>query len=157
MSDKAAAINELESAYEKFRAPIAGLADDAYSEVWLGEWNLSQLLAHMNGWFREMSGAIERAGRGERPTPEGVDYSKADEWNVGFAKNAKPGKAALAEFDEGFKMYLGAARNLPDTMYGIDPEKGRPKIGNRLLDGAGIHHFNEHQGDLDSWLKSREK
>jgi hypothetical protein len=85
MADKATAIHDLELGYQEFRGPIERLDEAAYSEVWLGDWNLSQLLAHMGGWFREMTGAIERAGRGERPTPAGVDYSKADERNAGFA------------------------------------------------------------------------
>ena len=155
MSDKESAIAELEAGYREFRQPLASLADDDYGEVWLGEWNLSQLLAHMSGWFREMTGAIERAGRGERPTPEGVDYSKADDWNSGFAKDAKAGTDALVDFDTAFDRYVGAARALPDSMYGVDPEKGRPRIGNRLLDGAGIHHFKEHQPELSAWLKAR--
>ncbi len=157
MADKTSAIHDLEAGYEEFRKPIASLEDEAFTEVWLGEWNLSQLLAHMSGWFREMTGAIERAGRGERPTPEGVDYSKADEWNASFAEDAKAGTAALVEFDGAFQGYVAAARALPESMYGIDPEKGRPRIGNRLLDGAGIHHFKEHQGELAAWLKARSK
>lgn len=157
MSEKTTVIHDLEAGYQAFRAPLEALKDDAYSEVWLGEWDLSRLLAHMSGWYREMSGAIERAGRGERPTLEGVDYSKADEWNVGFAKQAKPGKAALADFDDAFKTYVEAARALPDSMYGIDPEKERPRVGNRLLDGAGLHHFAEHQPELTAWLKSRKQ
>ncbi|MGE3075752.1 MAG: maleylpyruvate isomerase N-terminal domain-containing protein [Dehalococcoidia bacterium] len=157
MADKAAAIHDLESGYQQFRKPLESLDDAAYTEVWLGEWDLSRLLAHMAGWYREMTGAIERAGRGERPTPEGVDYSKADDWNAGFARLAKPGKAALADFDDAFAVYVAAARALPDSMYGTDPEKGRPKIGNRLLEGAGIHHFKEHQPELTEWLAGRGK
>ncbi|MBE0607887.1 MAG: hypothetical protein IH609_00765, partial [Dehalococcoidia bacterium] len=75
MATKAEALAALDSGYQKFRAPLAALDDAAYAEPWLGTWNLSQCLAHMEGWYREMTAAIERVGRGERPTPEGVDYS----------------------------------------------------------------------------------
>ena len=44
---------------------------------------------------------------------------------------------------------------LDEGLYGIDPEKGRPRIGNRLLDGPGLHHFDEHRPQLESWLASR--
>lgn len=153
MTDKATAIAELEAGYNNFRSKIAGLADDAYSEVWLGTWSLDQLLAHMAGWYREMAGAFERVGRGERPAPEGVDYSKPDPWNEKFAAQAKHGKAALADFDAAFDTYVGAARRLGDDRYGIDGE--RPRIGNRLLQGAGTGHFEEHGPELEEWLKKR--
>lgn len=155
MATKAEVLGELDAGYEKFRARIAGLGEDAYAEPWLGTWNLSQCLAHMAGWYREMTGAIERVGRGERPTPEGVDYSNADTWNDRFALEAKPGRAALEAWDAAYRGYRDAAGALPDRLYGEDPEKGRPLIGNRLLDAAGIHHFAEHQPDLENWLKSR--
>lgn len=155
MTDKATAIHDLEFGYQEFRGPIEGLDDAAYSETWLGRWNLSQLLAHMAGWYREMKGGFERVARGERPTPEGVDYSDADSWNAKFEKDAKPGKAALADFDAAYASYLGAAQALPEDLYGVDAERGRPKIGNRLLQASGIGHFAEHQEQLDARLKSR--
>lgn len=153
--DKAAAIAELETKYVAFRDLIASLPDEAYREPWLGEWNLGQLLAHMAGWFREMAPAFHRVGRGERPTPDGVDYGKTDEWNAKFAAEAKPGRAALDDFDEAFHVYYAAAQALDERLYGIDPEKGRPRIGNRLLDGPGLHHFDEHRPQLEAWLATR--
>ncbi|MEO9254810.1 MAG: maleylpyruvate isomerase N-terminal domain-containing protein [Tepidiformaceae bacterium] len=155
MTDKAEAIAKLESKYDTFRASIADLPDAAYNETWLGTWSLSQLLAHMSGWYNEMTGAIGRVGQGQPPAPAGVDYSDADSWNAKFAQDAKPGRAALADWDQYFKGYRDAAQALPDSMYGIDPEKNRPRIGDRLLEGAGMHHFDEHQEELDQWLKSR--
>lgn len=155
MATKAEALAALDSGFRKFRAPLAALDDGAYAEPWLGTWNLSQCLAHMEGWYREMTAAIERVGRGERPTPEGVDYSNADTWNEKFALRAKPGRAALQAWDAAFRAYRDAASALPESLYGEDAEKGRPLIGNRLLQAAGIHHFEEHQADLEKWLSSR--
>src|SRR5690349_13797766 len=154
MASKSEAIAELEKCYADFRGKIAGLSDEKWSERWLGDWSLSQLTAHMGGWFKEMTGGIERVGRGERPTPEGVDYSNADTWNAKFTATATPGKEALQIFDLRFKNYLEAAKQLPEDLFGTNPE-GRPKIGNRLLDTAGIHHFAEHGEQLDAWLASR--
>jgi len=155
MADKQEALSTLDAGYNQFRAGIADLPDEAFAQTWLGEWNLSQVLAHMAGWYREMTGALERVGRGERPVPEGVDYGNSDAWNAKFAPQAKPGRAALTEWDEAYAGYRGAAASLGDALYGIDPEKGRPLIGNRLLQGAGIGHFEEHQPQLDEWLRSR--
>ncbi|MGH2634287.1 MAG: DinB family protein [Tepidiformaceae bacterium] len=155
MADKTEAIAELQAAHDRFRARIADLPDAAYGETFLGTWNLSQLLAHMAGWYGEIKGGFERVGRGERPVPEGVDYSDADTWNVKFAANAQPGRAALAQFDAAYAAYAGAAQALAADSYGVDPERGRPKIGNRLLEGAGIHHFGEHTPEVESWLSGR--
>ena len=155
MTDKAAAIHDLELGYQEFRGSLHNVEEDRYKETWLGEWNLSQLLAHMAGWFREMTPAFERVSRGERPTPEGADYSKSDEWNAGFAKNSKPGTAALKDFEEAYAGYLAAAKALPDNFYGQDPESGKVRIGNRLLQASGIGHFAEHQPQLDAWIKAK--
>ncbi|MCK9517820.1 MAG: maleylpyruvate isomerase N-terminal domain-containing protein [Dehalococcoidia bacterium] len=153
--DKSAAITQLEDAYTGFREQIADLPHEAYHETFLGEWNLNKLLAHMAGWFREMSGAIERVGKGERPTPEGVDYSDPEPWNARFAQQSKDGPAALDDWDNAFHQYYAAAKALDESFYGMDPEKGRPKVGNRLLDGAGVHHFAEHRPQIEEWLRSR--
>ena len=64
MSDKAQAIAELDAAHDRFRGQIAELPDAAYGETWLGTWDLSQVLAHMSGWWREMSGGFARVARG---------------------------------------------------------------------------------------------
>ena len=154
MATKAEALAELDIAHDTFRARIANLPEEAYREVWLGEWDLARLLAHMAGWFHEMTGGIERVGRGERPTPEGVDYSSADTWNARFTATATPGKASLAVFDLRFREYRDAAAALDESSFGVN-DQGKPKIGNRLLDGAGVHHFGEHQEQLDAWLAER--
>jgi hypothetical protein len=155
MSAKQDVIGKLESEYSAMRGAIEALPEDAYSQTWLGEWNLDQLLAHMAGWWLEMSGAFDRVARGERPVPEGVDYSDADKWNEGFAAAAKHGKAALQVWDDAFAKYAGAANSLGEDLYGLDPERGRPRIGDRLLDASGIAHFGEHRPQLEAWLAGR--
>ena len=154
MSSKSDNIAELELAVASFRARIINLPDEAWHEQWLGHWNLSQLLAHMAGWAKEMTGALGRVAAGQRPTPEGVDYGAADAWNAKFAATASPGRHQIAAFDLRFKEYLEAARQLEEEQFGKSPE-GKLKIGSRLLDGAGIHHFAEHGAELDAWLARR--
>jgi hypothetical protein len=155
MASKQEALAELDEGYQDFRRQIVGLPDSAYAEDFLGEWNLSQLLAHMSGWFREMTGAIKRVSRGERPTPEGVDYSDADKWNDDFAREAKSGARAFEDWEAAYRAYYDAAAALPEELYGVDPEKGRPRIGNRLLQTAGIDHFKEHRQHLEAWAARR--
>ncbi|MBI2765119.1 MAG: maleylpyruvate isomerase N-terminal domain-containing protein [Chloroflexi bacterium] len=155
MSDKASIIGELERDYVDFRELITPLPNEAYSETMLGTWNLNQLLAHMAGWYREMAPAFGRVARGERPAPEGANYADADSWNAKFAAMPKVGAAALEDFDHAFHEYYAAAKALDDSFYGIDAEKGRPRIGNRLLEASGTHHFEEHRPQVEAWLQSR--
>ena len=65
------------------------------------------------------------------------------------------GTAALVDWDAAYNAYRSAASALGDDKYGVDPERGRPLIGNRLLQASGIAHFEEHQPQLDAWLESR--
>lgn len=155
MPDKSASLATLESKYQEFRERISGLPAHAYDEVWLGEWNLAQVLAHMAGWFGEMTAGLKRVANGERPTPEGVDYSDEDAWNGRFAASASPGTGALAAFDAAYANYRDAAIALSEDKFGVDPQTGKPRIGVRLLDGAGVHHFDEHRPQIDEWLSKR--
>ncbi len=156
MATKEEAIAAFETAYAEFRAKLDALDDKAWDETWLGAWKTEHLLAHMAGWAHEMTGGLERVKAGQRPTPEGVSYTDTDGWNAKFASTASPGKAAIASFELAVKQYLAAARALPDDSFG-EGENGKPKIGNRLLDGGGTHHFGEHGAELDAWLASRSK
>ena len=157
MSDKVESLATLESKYQEFRAKIAALPTDAYDEVWLGEWNLAHLLAHMSGWFGAMTTGLKRVANGERPTPEGVDYSDEDAWNAKFAASAVAGRAALTSFDDAYSSYRSAAQALPEDKFGTDSQTGKLRIGGRLLDGPGIHHFDEHLPQIDEWLSTRHR
>lgn len=154
--EKSEVLNTLETKHDEFRARIADLPEDAYEERFLGEWDLRDLLTHMAGWWTEMTGGIERVSRGERPTPEGVSYRDSDAWNAQFTVVKQPDKgAALRNWDDAYRGYADAARELDESLYGVDPESGRERIGNRLLDGAGIHHFDEHRPQIEEWLAAR--
>ena len=155
MVSKSEALAELDSGYTNFRTLIADLDDDAFAETWLGSWNLSQCLAHMAGWYREMTGAIDRVAAGEPPAPPGTNYNDTETWNTRFAAHAKPGREALADWETAYAAYREAAGALSDDLYGFDAEKNRPRIGHRLLPAAGIGHFEEHQPELERWLASR--
>lgn len=155
MSAKSEQLEKLEVAYREFRDLIAELPDRAFGERFLDQWDLSSVLAHMSGWFREMSGAFERVARGERPSPPGVDYSDVDAWNAKFAAAAKRGRAALEDFEAAFRQFRDAAAAVGEDLFGVDPEKGRPRIGNRLIEITGWGHFGEHLPHVREWLASR--
>ena len=156
MSAKQDELQRLDDAFARFRDTFADVSLDAYNQVWLGDWNLNHLLAHMSGWWRELTPAFSRVASGERPTPSGVNYDDADAWNEKFTAEAKKGADALQEFLDAFEAYRAAADTLGEGLFGMDPEKGRPRIGSRLLQGVGFNHFEEHQDELADWVRSRE-
>jgi hypothetical protein len=87
-----------------------------------------------------MTGAMERIARGERPTPEGVDYSDADGWNAKFVSALRPQSAStvVAELQQSFANYIRAAKNVGDDRF------GEGKTINRLLEASGSGHYREH-------------
>ncbi len=138
--DKRSAIGEVESAFQELLATVEALDERAMSRVFYGTWCAKDILAHIAGWQAEMTGALERMARGERPTPEGVDYSDADSWNAKFAAGARVQNAAtvIAGLKQSFANYIRTARALPDDRF------GEGKTVNRLLETSGYGHYREH-------------
>lgn len=138
--DKRTALTELKSGFEAVLAAVDGADESAMGRTILGDWNAKDLLAHIAGWQVQMTGAMERMARGERPTPEGVDYSDADAWNARFANamRAQSATTVVAELKQSFANYLRAASAIPDDRY------GEGKTINRLLETSGTGHYKEH-------------
>lgn len=114
----------------------------------VGDWSVTQLLQHMHGWLTEMTAAVERMNAGQRPTPEGVDYSDPQDWNPGFVaeRGAQSYAAARAAFDDGHDRFVSAVGR-------VDPARfGEGKTINRMVEGVVTHHYAEHAEDLDQYL-----
>lgn len=138
--DKRTAIGEVESAFGELLGVVEALDERAMSRVFYGTWCAKNILAHITGWQIEMTGALERMARGERPTPEGVDFSDADAWNARFAAgaNAQNASTIVAGLKQSFANYVRAARALPEDRF------GEGKTVNRLLEASGYGHYREH-------------
>jgi hypothetical protein len=65
------------------------------------------------------------------------------------------GAEALQDFLDAYAADRAAAGTLDENLFGVDPDKGRPRIGSRLLQGVGLGHFEEHQDELAHWVRSR--
>ena len=152
MSDKDTALEELEIEYQNLRQTIDGLDDGQLTRVWFGSWAIRDIIAHVMGWEREMIVLLERLARGERPVPEGVDYSNSDDWNAKFAREMAPISPAtvLATWQQTHMNFVRAARSVPDDRYGVGDE-GRPKTANRILEGNGSDHYKEHGAQIREW------
>ena len=112
--------------------------------MFYGDWGVKDILAHIAGWHHQMTGAMERMARGEKPTPEGVDYSDADGWNARFAAamNAQSASTVVADLQQSFANYMRAARGIADDRF------GEGKTVNRLLEGSGYGHYREHLPEI---------
>jgi len=148
--DKATALKQLEDGFAELISTIDKLDDEAMSRRFYGDWCAKDILAHIAGWQREMTAAMERMARGERPTPEGVDYSDSDAWNATFAAGMRGQSAetVVAELRQAFANYLRAARAIPEDRY------GEAKTVNRLLEASGYGHFKEHLPALKAFRDS---
>lgn len=145
--DKQAALSQLDTEFGKLMQAIGGLDERAMSKRFYGDWNMKDILAHIAGWKHVMTEAMERMTRGERPTPEGVDYSNADEWNAKFAAAMKPQNAdtIVADLRQAYANYVRAAKAIPDERY------GEGKTVNRLLEASGYGHIREHLPDIEAF------
>jgi hypothetical protein len=138
--DKQQTIAETEKGFHELLDAVAKLDDRAMTTTFYGTWSVKDILAHITGWHQTMTGALERLGRGEGPTPEGVDYSDADAWNAKFAgaMAAQSPPTVVAVLRQSFANYVRAARALPEDRF------GEGKTANRLIEASSYGHYREH-------------
>jgi hypothetical protein len=140
-------IAELETAFGELQDSINGLTHQQLLERWYGEWCVYDICSHIIGWHHEMDDALERISRGERPTPEGVDYSDADTWNKRFVDtwNMSSGEAVLAELVVSKDSFVAAARTVPEEKF------AEGKTARRILETTGTNHYREHAPEIRAW------
>ena len=151
MPDKAATLKTLADEYHNLHKAFAGLDEDQLSRVWFDQWSITDIIAHVAGWEREMTAALQRMARGERPTPEGIDYSDSDTWNAKFsgAMHSIEPRTVIAAWEQAHATYVGAANALPGDRFG--EADGKPKTANRLLETSGFGHYREHAAQIREW------
>ncbi len=152
--DKAEVLQNVETESQKLQEAVKGLDNDQMAEPWLDGWSAKDILAHVLGWDREMIVFLERMARGERPTPEGIDYSVPFAWNDIFALELAPisGSTVLAVWKLVHMYVVRTANALPDDRFG--EKDGKPKTANRILADNGYQHYQEHTAHILEWRKS---
>lgn len=142
-------VQQVEQGFQELLQAVEGLSDEAATRVWYGTWSVRDIMAHIAGWHREMASALQRVARGERPTPEGVDYSDADDWNARFAQAHAdtPWPQMLQELRASKDALLAAARQVPEDRF----EEGR--VAYRILHNAAIDHYREHIPAILEWRR----
>jgi len=152
MSTRDELIQQLDAAHEDFRSAIDGLSEPEFEKKWLdGSWGAREITAHITGWLGQLGGGLERMSRGEKPQPEGEDWSVPDPFNATFADHVmgKKHPQVLHELESGMNAFKEAAMKVPEDRY------GEGKTASRIFDGAGISHFKEHADVIREW-RSRE-
>ena len=152
--DKAEVLQNVETEFQNLQDAVKGLDNDQMAQTWLDSWSAKDILAHVLGWDREMIVFLERMARGERPTPEGVDYSDPNAWNAKFALEFAPisGSTVLAVWKQVHMNLVRTANALPDDRFG--EKDGKPKTANRILTDNGYQHYQEHTAHILEWRKS---
>ena len=145
--DKDSLLQQLQAAFDELLAAVKGLDERAMAGVFYGTWSVKDILAHIAGWHHQMTGAMERMARGEKPTPEGVDYSNSDEWNAKFAERMRGQlpTTVLAEWGQVHGGFMIALRNVPDDRF------GEGKSVNRIAEGTASGHYREHAPAIQEW------
>jgi hypothetical protein len=140
-------LKTLDTEFDALLKTVDGLGDEQMRQVWFGDWGVRDILAHVAGWHREMAEAFERIARGERPVPEGVDYSVADPINARFAEAQHNADATgiIAELKASKDAFAAAARLVPEDRF------AEGKTAHRILFGTGIDHYKEHEPAIREW------
>jgi hypothetical protein len=141
-------IQQLDAAYQDYRSAIDGLDEHHFETKWLdGQWGVREITAHITGWLGQLSAGLERMSRGERPAPEGEDWTVPDPYNAKFAEHAKGKKREqiLHELESGMQSFKKAAMMVPEERY------VEGKTAHLIFNGAGIVHFKEHADMVRDW------
>lgn len=138
---------ELDRSFAELERAIDGLSHEQLLIKWYGDWCVYDICGHIIGWHHEMDDALERIARGERPTPEGVDYSDSDSWNARFVETWRQssGEAVLEELRVSKALFVEAARQVPEEKF----EEGRAAY--RILTTTGTNHYREHAPPIRAW------
>ena len=152
MTTKDELLTQAAREYKAFYEALQGLTEDQLTEVWLGTWSIRDIAAHISGWHREMTPALERMARGERPFPEGASYDDVDGWNARFAAAKRTWAVAdvLLELDRSHEAFMHASAAVPDER--VVPGKTAWKI----IDHNSAHHYKEHGDQILAWRAEKD-
>src|SRR5262245_58080443 len=151
MTSKQELLNQAAREYKSFHEALQGLNEEHLNEVWLGTWNIKDIVAHIAGWQTELAPALERIARGERPVPAGVSYDDVDAWNARFTAARRGAEAAelLLELDESHERFMRLADTVPDARFAPD------RTAYKIVDMNSAHHYREHGDQIRAWRTSR--
>ena len=142
--DKQGVVTEIRNAYQEFKDAVQGLSEEQMTKPFLDNWSLREVAGHIIGWNEQMTTGFERMARGERPTPEGVNWGDTQSWNDRFAAEVKGRNATelVNDLESRVEALVTAIQALPDDRF------GEGKTANRMAAGAAYDHFREHAQEI---------
>lgn len=149
LNTKAEILTALDAAYADLETTL-DTVDQPHAE-WpqaVGSWSVVNVLQHLDGWLTEMHETVQRLGRGERPNPDGTDYSNVDAWNAKFVEVR--GTQTLTEARTAFHQSHAAFRTALDAV-GVE-RYGEGRTVNRIAYLACIEHYQEHAQEIAAFL-----
>ena len=149
MSDKAALLREEGEAFSELHRVIDGLTDEQMTRVWLGTWGVREILVHISGWHEELTPALERLTKGQKPYAPGT-YDDFDAWNARFVAQRAGVKTAdvLVELDAAREKFVAAAASVPEQHFAAGGAAREP------FEGAGAGHYREHATQIRDWRQT---
>lgn len=146
---KPAALHRLDQAYARLLRIVRPI-DDAHG-TWpgaFGRWSVVNILQHVDGWLREMTGPLEQLARGERPALPQVDASNIDTWNAKFVevRGAQTMAQAIAALEAGHAAFRHALDAMPAERFDVS------KTANFIAMASGYRHYTTHADEIEAWL-----
>lgn len=147
MASRDELIARVNDGFRDLVAVVGDLTEPQMTQQWFGDWGVREILAHIAGWHGEMEKTLQRISRGERPVPEGVDYSNADSWNEKFSERAsgKGSAEVLEDLRASKEAFVAAALEVPEDRFG----EGRSAA--RIMETTGFGHYAEHEPQIREW------
>ncbi len=140
-------LGELDQDFAGLQATYGDLPEARKQIVMQGSWSVKDILVHIAGWHREMAPALTRLARGEKPMPEGVDYSDVDAWNARWveAARATPVSAVEKELADSFVSFREAVSAIPE-------DRLRPgRTADKIIHDVGMDHYRHHAAQIQAW------
>ncbi len=143
-TDKQSVVQDVRAAYQEFQQSVQGLSEEQLTKPFMDGWGVREITGHVIGWQEQMTTGFERMANGERPTPEGVDWSDVQAWNDKFAAAVKDRQATelVQELDSRVENLITALQALPDDRF------GEGKTTNRMAGAAAFEHMREHAAEI---------
>jgi hypothetical protein len=106
---------------------VDGLPEAAREDLWVGQWTLGDIIAHVAGAQAGYAEALEHIADGEPPTIEGWEPGPPHDWNAATvaARRDHTWEQRLADLDAAQVRYAAAVRAIPAATYAA-PEAGFP-------------------------------
>ena len=113
--DLGAIIEVNAQARAELMAAIDGIPEDARESVWVGEWRLSDIVAHLAQAQAGYAEALEHMAKGDPPAIESWEPGPPHDWNNATiaARYDRTWDVRLADLEEAQKRHEAAIRSLP--------------------------------------------